>query len=118
VVPLASRASYEARYAEPDKAARQGTVAGWQIPYWLVDTSFATMLLLLGVAQEGLGALFFSLHRPPGPLLEAIGVPPGWDPLGAVAIGWPAPDDRAATSAARPRRPLEEVVHRGRWRVP
>ena len=116
ILPLASKPSYLERYAEPDKAkvgARR--VTDWAVPYWLVDTSFATMLLLLGLAQEGLGSLFFALQKPAGPLLEALGVPDGWEALGAVAIGWPSPDDKPSTSAGRPRKPPAEVVHRGRW---
>jgi nitroreductase len=116
VLPLASRASYVERYSEPDKhevGARR--VEEWAVPYWLVDTAFATMLLLLGAAQEGLGALFFSLRRPAAPLLAELGVPPVWEPLGAVAMGWPSPDDKPALSAYRPRKNLDQVVHRGRW---
>jgi nitroreductase len=116
VLPLASKPSYLERYSEPDKAkvgARR--VGDWAVPYWLVDTSFATMLLLLGLTQEGLGSLFFALQKPAGPLLRALGVPDGWEPLGAVAIGWPSAEDRPSTSSGRPRKPLAEVVHRGRW---
>lgn len=116
VLPLASRASYVERYSEADKApAGPRRVNEWAIPYWLVDTAFATMLFLLGLTEEGLGALFFSLRKPAGPLLEWLGAPPGWEPLGAVAIGWPSPDDRPSASAHRGRRPLTEVVHRGAW---
>jgi nitroreductase len=116
VLPLASRASYLERYAEADKApsgARR--VSEWAVPYWLVDTAFATMLFLLGLRQEGLGALFFSLRRPAGPLLEWLGVPAGWEALGAIALGWPSPDDRPSTSASRGRKPITQVVHRGAW---
>jgi hypothetical protein len=36
--------------------------------------------------------------------------------IGAVALGHPAADDRPSGSArTRPRRPLDQVVHRGRW---
>jgi nitroreductase len=116
VLPLASRASYLDRYSEPDKApGGVQRVSEWAVPYWLVDTAFATMLLLLGLTQEGLGALFFTLRKPAGPLLGSLGVPAGWEPLGAVAIGWPSPDDRPSTSAHRPRKPIAEVVHRGAW---
>jgi nitroreductase len=118
VLPLASRASYVARYSEPDKAqAGPGRVEGWSMPYWVVDTAFATMLLLLGLAQEGLGALFFALRKPPGPLLHQLGVPDGWEPLGAIALGWPGPGDKPSTSAGRPRKGTSEVVHRGRWQA-
>jgi len=116
VLPLASHASYLERYSEPDKAAVGARrVSEWAVPYWLVDTAFATMLFLLGLAQEGLGALFFALRQPPGPLLNALGVPAGWEPLGAVALGWPSPDDEPSGSARRARKGVAEVVHRGRW---
>jgi nitroreductase len=116
VVPLASQDAYLARYSEADKeAAGRATEAGWPVPYWLIDTAFATMLLLLGVTEEGLGALFFALHGDIPRLLERFGVPAGWQPLGAVAIGWPDGADTAPGSAARGRRAAEEVVHRGRW---
>ena len=77
----------------------------WAVPYWLVDTAFATMLFLLGLTEEGLGALFFALRRPAGPLLEALGVPAGWEPLGAVAVGWPSPDEQPSGSPAGPANP-------------
>lgn len=115
VVPLASRLVYQERYAEADKAnTGLGRPGAWDVAYWLVDTAFATMLVLLGATDAGLGALFFRLHREPGELLASLGVPPGWEPIGAVALGWPAPD-RPSPSLARERRPLAEVVHRGRW---
>jgi len=116
VLPLASRAAYVERYSESDKAGLvRGRPDQWAVPYWLVDTSFATMLLLLGLAQEGLGALFFALHKDPRPLLGRLGVPEGWEPIGAVAVGWPSSDDKPSTSAGRARRSVAEVVHRGTW---
>lgn len=116
VLPFASKEKYLERYSEPDKAAMgpEG-VERWQVPYWLVDTAFATMLLLLGLTQEGLGAVFFALRLPPGPLLAQLAVPEGWQPLGALAVGWPSPEDTPSTSARRPRRPWDDVVHRGSW---
>lgn len=116
VLPLHSEAAYRARYAEADKAAAGLAEAPWPVPFWVVDCAFATMSLLLGAADEGLGALFFGLRGDRGALLAALGVPAGWDAIGAIALGWPAAGERPSGSAAtRPRKPLQEVVHRGGW---
>lgn len=113
IVPLADRAAYRARYAEADKDP--GRPDAWDVPYWLTDTAFATMVLLLAVADEGLGALFFALHGDPRRTLAAFGVPSGRTPLGAVAVGWPDPAVAPGGSSARPRRPAADQVHRGGW---
>jgi nitroreductase len=118
VLPLADRAAYLTRYAEPDKAAAGLTTEeAWPVPYWQVDTAFATMLLLLAAEDEGLGALFFGVFRNAPELLSSLGVPAGMDLLGAVALGHPAADE-PGRSAGRPRKSLDEVVHRGGWRTP
>src|SRR5262245_24202704 len=113
VVPLAHKAAYLSRYAESDKGWRDRDEARWPVPYWHVDAAFASMLLLLTAVDLGLGALFFGV-RDPGALRGAFGVPPDRDPIGAIALGYAAPD-RPSSSLRRGRRPLEEVVHRGGW---
>ena len=51
-----------------------------------------------------------------GVLLTALGVPVGVTPIGAVALGHRAVGDRPSGSGAvRTRRPLDDVVHAGRW---
>lgn len=118
VLPLADHGAYLARYAEPDKApAGLGAGAGaWPVPYWDVDCGMATMTLLLAAEAAGLGALFFGIFRGEAHLLRELGVPDGVRPIGTVALGWPAPDDQPTGSPTRrPRRPLDEVVHRGGW---
>lgn len=118
VVPLADAGAYVARYAQPDKA-RSGLGAGedaWPVPYWLVDTAFASMLMLLSAVDEDLGALFFGIFRNERELMAALGVPEGLRPVGAIALGYPAGSgDRPSHSVARGRRPFDEVVHRGGW---
>jgi hypothetical protein len=47
-------------------------------------------------------------------VLAELGVPDGWRAVGTVAMGHPAPDE-PGRSAGRPRRTLDEVVHRGTW---
>ncbi|MEO7443011.1 MAG: nitroreductase family protein, partial [Acidimicrobiales bacterium] len=100
VVALADRDTYVRRYGEPDKAG-----AEWPVPWWDIDCAFATMLVLLTAVDAGLGALFFGIPRGEAELLATLGVPPGHRAIGALALGYPAADDRPSTSAARRRRP-------------
>ena len=119
VIPMCSASVYVARYSEPDKVEHGLTTEdAWAVPYWTVDASFSTMTLLLGVVDEGLGALFFGFQGRDAitRFRHAFGVPETWAPIGAVALGWPAGDGGTRGSAAtRPRRPLSEVVRWGRW---
>ncbi len=112
IVVFSSRQAYVDRYAEPDKgvpAAEQR----WLVPFWHVDAAFAAMLVLLTAVDTGLGALFFSVFQPDA-VRQAFGVPDGYDAVGAVAVGYPLPDE-PSPSLARGRRAAGEVVHRGRW---
>ena len=70
--------------------------------------------LLLGAVDAGLGACFFGLFHHEEPVLRALGVPEGWRALGTVALGYPAACE-PGPSAARGRRPLDELVHRRGW---
>jgi nitroreductase len=115
VVPHSNRDAYLSRYAESDKGWADRDEARWPVPYWDIDAGFASLLMLLGVVDAGLGACFFGI--PPdrfGPYREAFGVPAGFTPIGALTIGYPAPD-RRSPSLKRGRRPVAEVAHRGRW---
>lgn len=116
VIPWVDPEAYVARYAETDKA-HTGLGEGadrWSVPYWFVDGGAAVMALLLGAEREGLGALLFGLFSHEDAVRERFGVPFGRRAVGAVAIGERAPD-RPSASAARPRRPIEEIIHRTRW---
>ncbi len=117
VLPIADRDAYLQRYSEPDKApAGLQDATAWPVPYWLTDTAMATMVLLLAAVDEGLGALFFGVFRgADAEVLERLGVPDGRELIGVVAIGHPADDRPSGSGAARPRRPLSEVIHRGGW---
>jgi nitroreductase len=117
VLPLASREAYLSRYSESDKSATGlADPTRWPVPYWQIDTAFATMLLLLAVEDAGLGALFFGVFRNGEKLLASLDVPGGYELIGAVALGHPL-DDEPGRSAERPRRSLDEIVHRGGWQA-
>jgi len=116
ILPFTHRQAYLDRYAEPDKAGLGLEQAEhWPVPFWLVDTAFATMAMLLAATDAGLGALFFGLSRGTSELLDHLGVPAGYEPIGAVTLGWPAEHDVRSRSLARGRRTREEVVHYGGW---
>jgi nitroreductase len=117
VVPLAAKQVYLDRYAEDDKGWSDRDEARWPVPYWVVDTAFASMNILLSVVDEGLGALFFGMDRAGyARLREAFGVPKEWEPIGVVAIGQHSTDDPVRSSRdERPRLALDDVVHRGGW---
>jgi nitroreductase len=114
VLPCSSKQAYLDRYAEPDKGWTDRDEARWPVPYWDVDCAFATMTLLLGAVDAGLGALFFGIFGGLPELRAAFGIPEAFTPIGAVALGHPAPDE-PSPSLIRGRRPFEESVHRGRW---
>ena len=117
IVPWVDPAAYVARYAEPDKAhtGLGDAAADWPVPYWFVDGGAAVMSILLGAEAEGLGALLFGLFEHESAVRRRFGVPDRLRAVGAVALGHGAPDERASASARRPRRRLDEVVHRGAW---
>jgi nitroreductase len=114
VVPCSHKQAYLDRYAEPDKGWEDRDEGRWPVPYWDVDTAFATMAVLLSATDAGLGALFFGIFGGLPELRATFAIPDAFTPIGAIALGWPAPDE-PSPSLARGRRPREEVVHRGRW---
>ncbi len=107
--------AYVERYREPDKARADGTEVEWIVPYWHVDAAFAVQTLLLAAADGDVGAAFLGNFRGEDALKQALGVPPSRRWLGAVLLGGPAAPDPPSSSAARPRRTVDESVHRGRW---
>lgn len=121
VIPLAHPAAYVRRYAEPDKAATGlgGSAEAWPVPYWHVDTGMVVQNLLLAATDAGLGALFFGMFHERDAVLRGLGVPEGYEPVGLIALGYPTAAARAAgpqgSPGRRPRRPIEAIVHRGRW---
>ncbi len=116
ILPFADKHAYLSRYDEPDKArTRLADEHRWPVPYWLTDTAFAVMTLLLAAEDAGLGTLFFGVFNDAEAVYDAFGVPHGYDLLGVVAMGVPLSEQPEGRSAARPRRQLGDVIHRGTW---
>jgi nitroreductase len=116
IIPCVRPAAYVDRYAEADKR-RPGlgeSIEGWRVPYWHVDAGMACMAMLLAAVDEGLGALFFGVFEHEDAVRDELGIPAAFQPVGTIAVGHPAPDE-PGRSAARGRRPADEVVHRGTW---
>ena len=118
VLCLSDAGAYLDRYAQADKGWVDRSPDRWPIPYWDTDTAMAAMIILLGAQDAGLGALFFGI---PGQrhdaVREAHGIPEDRRLVGVIALG--APAARAAHTGGsprtRPRRPLEDVLHEGRF---
>jgi nitroreductase len=117
VVCLSHPDAYLERYALPDKGWTDRDPARWPVPYWDTDTAMAAMVILLGAEDAGLGALFFGVPAPRHDAVrEALAIPADRRLVGVVALGHEA--ERVGGSArSRPRRPLGDVLHLGRFGV-
>jgi len=78
--------------------------------YSIIDGSFAAMLILLTVVDEGLGAGFVGAFRD-REVQHVLGLPREVRPIGIIAIGY------CAEEALRklPRRPKERIIQRDRY---
>jgi nitroreductase len=116
IIPLAHKQAYLDRYALPDKAHTPlSDEAQWPAPYWDIDTGFGVMMILLTAVDLGLGALFFGIFRGQVALMDALGVPEGYRPIGAIAVGHPTPGERSQPELPTGRRPREYVVKWEHW---
>ena len=115
ILPFADPGAYVSRYREEDKTPAGATEVEWVVPFWWVDAAFSALSLLLGATDHDLGAAFLGNFRGEDELRSALGVPERLRWLGAVLLGEAARPDPPSTSAARPRRTLQESVHYGRW---
>ena len=116
IVPLSHKDAYLDRYAEPDKGWPDRDESRWPVPYWDIDTGMASLLMLLTAVDEGLGACFFGIPSPAvASFRSEFGVPDTYTPIGAITVGHRTDDPGLRGSAARGRRPVDDVVHRGSW---
>jgi nitroreductase len=116
ILPLAHKQAYLDRYALPDKAHTPlSREEYWPAPYWDIDTGFGVMLILLTAVELGLGALFFGIFQGEQALMDALSVPQGYRPIGAIAVGHPTAGVRSEPELPSGRRHLDEVVRWERW---
>jgi nitroreductase len=116
IIPLAHKQAYLDRYALPDKAHTPlSREEFWPAPYWDIDAGFGVMLILLTAVELGLGALFFGIFRGEKALTHALGVPAGFRPIGAIAVGHPAAGEYSKPELPTGRRRLDEIVRWERW---
>lgn len=84
------------------------------------DLGRAAQNLMLAAAARGIGSCPIAFHRPEQ-ARDTLGIPAGHDCAWAVALGYPDEEAekeqrrQAAAAGFTGRRPLSELVHRGRW---
>lgn len=116
ILVLASKDAYLRRYAEKDKGWEDLDESRWPVPYWHVDAGMASLLILQTAVDEELGACFFGVPPGEAPAVHAaLEIPGEYEITGAIAVGHPATGGTAGSPTRRPRKPLEDMVHRGRF---
>ena len=115
ILAFSHKDAYLDRYAEADKGWTDRGETHWTAPYWDIDTGMASLLMLLTVVDEGLGACFFGIQPERVPHVRSeFGVPDGYAPIGVISVGYRVAD-RRSPSLQRGRRGTDQVVHQGHW---
>jgi len=115
IVALSNKSAYLDRYAQPDKGWTDKDEAHWPVPYWDIDTGFAALLIHLTAVDQGLGSCFIGLPvETIAAFKAAFAIPEEFTPIGALTVGYRASDKRSP-SLRRGHRPVDDVVHHGRW---
>ena len=79
--------------------------------YSLVDTAFASLLILLGATERGLGACFVGAYNPEE-VTKILQLPNHVRPVGLITLGYPAEKPRKPTNK---KIPLENLIHENTW---
>ena len=112
VIPGYDKQAYLDRYAEPDKHASGLSVEDkWPTPFWIVDSSFTAMTVMLAATAEGLGCWFFGIFTGKRELLNELGLE-NFEPIGAIGLGYPAARQLRSPSLRRGRKPFSEFARR------
>ena len=108
IICLSHKQAYLDRYAEPDKGWTDKAESHWPVPYWDIDTGFASLLMLLTAVDAGLGALFFGIFpdRIDGRAARPSACPTPTRRSAPSPSATPAPDE-PSPSLKRGRRPVD-----------
>jgi nitroreductase len=79
--------------------------------YSLVDTAFASLLILLGAVEQGLGACFVGSYNPEE-VTKLFALPDHIRPVGLITVGYPAELPRKPGTS---KLPLGKLVHAEKW---
>ena len=79
--------------------------------YGLVDTAFASLLILLGATEQGLGACFVGSYDSEA-VAKLFQLPNHVRPVGLITLGYPAEKPR---KPGNKKIPLEKLIHENRW---
>ncbi len=113
IIPCANEGAYHRRYQEADKVREDGSEIDWPVPYWIMDTGCAVMVLLLAVVDEGLAAGYAGFQDLDG-ARALLGIPEDVIPVGVIPVGH-RDQDVPSPSLKRGRKAMQAVVHENRW---
>ncbi|HEX7104092.1 MAG TPA: nitroreductase family protein [Nitrolancea sp.] len=113
IIPCANEGAYHRRYQEADKVDAEGNEHPWPVPYWIMDTGCAVMVLLLAVVDEGLSAGYAGFQDLDG-ARDLLGIPEDVIPVGVIPIGH-RDQDIPSPSLKRGRKAMPAIVHNERW---
>ncbi|MCY3836932.1 MAG: nitroreductase family protein [Anaerolineaceae bacterium] len=111
IIPCTNEQIYRRRYREKDKLLPDGSEFVWPAPYWYMDIGCSVMNILLAAVEEGLAAGFACFSDNPA-LRELLGIPEEVEPMGAIPIGYAAPDQ---TSPSQWREKSKDIIRFERW---
>ena len=114
LIVCAHKQAYLDRYAESDKGWTDKDEKRWPVPFWHIDAGMASLLALLTIVDEELGAVFTGVFDKDF-ARKQFGIPEEYTPMGAISIGYPADSDPQSPSLKRGHRSLENIVHYGQW---
>jgi len=89
---------------------QSGELRGQQ--YYLTDVGIATQNLMLAAHDLGLGTVFVGVFDEEQ-LGELLGIPPELRIVGLFPLGYPREEQKAGP----PRKPLDEIVHYGKYQA-